>query len=208
MDDLTKSVVKSVPKEAWAQLARTACKTFEKVIYPLTATTEGIGRLIEIKFNKLEDEEKIIAAKCIQEAQIKVKKSKTIRKPKLVIKPIIVYESLKNTSNQTDETIRTLWANLLANEFIEGDVHPEIAKILSKITSADALLLLDIAKNDEEHLSIRVLKAIAETYSLSGPDKTYSHVHLENLGLIHSIEKTWYTTVSGKELLRSVSDPE
>lgn len=208
MDDLAKDVVKSVPKEAWTQLTTTACQTFEKIIYPLTATTEGIGRLIDVKFKKLEDEEKVIAAKCLQEAHEKVKNTKNKRKPNLVIKPVVVFESLKNTSNQTDETIRTLWANLLANEFIEGDVHPEIAKILGQITSADALLLLEIAKNDEQHLSIRVLKAIAETYTLSRPDKTFSHVHLESLGLIHNVEKTWYTTVSGRELLRCVSDPE
>jgi hypothetical protein len=33
------NIVKSIPKEAWSQLAKTACLTFEKLIYPLTATT-------------------------------------------------------------------------------------------------------------------------------------------------------------------------
>jgi len=206
VEELTKSVVKSVPKEAWAQLTATACQTFEQIIYPLTATTEGIGRLIEAKFKKLEDEEKVIAAKCLQEAHEKVKISKKRHNIKVVIKPVVVFESLKNSSGQTDETIRTLWANLLANEFTRGDVHPEIAKILGLLTSADALLLLEIAKNDEHHLSVKVLKAIAETYGLSGIDKTFSHVHLKKLGLIKDVEKTWYTTVSGKELLKCVSD--
>lgn len=207
MDNI-KEITKLVPKEAWSQLAKTACETFERIIYPLTATTEGIGRLIEIKFNKLADEEKIIAAKCIQEANDKVKKAKNKKNKNIVIKPSVIYESLENTSNQTDDTMRSLWANLLANEFLVGEVHPEIAKILSKITSADALLLLEVSKNDSEHLSIKVLKAIAETYSLTKPNKTFNHIYLENLGLIHNIEKTWYTTITGRELLKCVSDPE
>jgi hypothetical protein len=47
------AVAKALPKEAWIQLAQTACNTFEKIIYPLTATTEGIGKLIQTKFEKL-----------------------------------------------------------------------------------------------------------------------------------------------------------
>ena len=209
MDELNK-LAKTVSEEAWTQLAKTACETFEKLIYPLTATTEGIGRLIEIRFNALQDEQKIIAAKCFQEVSEKIENSKNRQNAGVVIKPVIVYESLDNTDNQTDETIRSLWANLLANEFIDGNVHPEIAKLLTRITSKDALLLLEISKNDSEPLPIKVLKAMASSYTLGllNKGKTFNHVHLENLGLIHDLEKNWYLTTAGREFLRCVSDPQ
>lgn len=207
MEEL-KAIAKNVPKEAWTQLTKTACDTFEKLIFPLTATTEGIGRLIQLRFNQLNDEQKIIAAKCLQEASEKI--SSPDKKPKTIIKPLVVYEALDNADNQTDETIRTLWANLLAKEFVEGSVHPEIAKKLTKITSQDAVLLFEISESESISIPIRVLKALASTWTLGllNKGKTFNHVHLETLDLIHEIEKDWYLTTTGREFLRCVSDPQ
>ncbi|MES9857205.1 MAG: Abi-alpha family protein [Sedimenticola sp.] len=210
MEDHT-NIVKSVPKEAWSQLAKTACATFEKLIYPLTATTEGIGRLIELRFAKLQDEQKIIAAKCIEEAYRKVEESSSGQREDVVIKPSVVYVALDNADNQTDRTIRDLWANLLANEFIDGGVHPEIAKLLSRLTSSDAILLLKIAQQDESTpLTIKVLKALASstTLGLFNERRTFNHVHLEKLGLITELERVWILNTAGRELMRVVSDPE
>lgn len=203
-----KDIVKTVPKEAWSQLAKTACDSFEKIIYPITATTEGIGRLIQIRFERLQDEQKIIAAKCLEETKEKVSKSKVYKGH--AIKPVIVYEALDNTDQQTDETIRSLWSNLLAKEISEGNVHPEIAKILSKITSQDALLLLKVSENESVSIPIRVLKALGSTWTLGllNERRTFNHVHLEKLGLIQEIEKEWYLTTTGKEFMRCVSDPQ
>ena len=204
-------ITKNVPKEAWSQLTKTACATFDKLIYPLTATTEGIGRLIEIRFSKLQDEQKIIAAKCIEEAYQKVDASDAPSNEKVVVKPAVIYEALENTDNQTDQTIRTLWANLLANEFIEGSVHPEIARLLSQITSKDALLLLGVTQKDNStSLTIKVLKALASKTTLGIFDerKTFNHVHLENIGLIYKLENVWILTTAGRELMRCVSDPK
>lgn len=209
MDDPT-NIVKSIPKEAWGQLAHTACATFEKLIYPLTATTEGIGRLIELRFLKLEDEQKIIAAKCLEDAHRKIKDSLAGPSPYVIVKPSVVYEALENTDNQTDGTIRGLWANLLANEFLDGGVHPEIAKLLSRLTSSDAVLLLKVAQQDEATpLTIKVLKALASrtTLGLFNERKTFNHIHLEKLGLITELERVWILTTTGRELMRVVSDP-
>lgn len=206
MDEIH-NVVKSVPKEAWTQLTKTACESFEKIIFPITAATEGIGRLIQIRFERLQDEQKIIAAKCLEETKEKVSKSQ-IRKGH-AIKPAVVYEALENTDQQTDDTIRSLWANLLAKEISEGSVHPEIAKILSKITSQDALLLLQVSENESVTIPIRVLKALGSTWTLGllNEKRTFNHVHLEKLALIQEIEKEWYLTTTGKEFMRCVSDP-
>ncbi|WP_157726464.1 Abi-alpha family protein [Imhoffiella purpurea] len=208
--DEAKEIVAKIPKEAWAKLASTACETFEKIIYPLTATTEGIGRLIELRFSKLCDEQKIIAAKCLEEAHEKVKHASEHKKTPRVIKPAVVFESLDNTDNQTDETIRSLWANLLANEFLQGDVHPEIARLLSKITAQDALVLLDVAKNDSISITNKVLRALASTYTLGwlSERSSFNHEYLKSLGLIRELEKNvWLLTPAGRELMRCVSEP-
>lgn len=203
-----KAVASIVPKEAWSQLARTACVTFEKIIYPLTATTEGIGRLIQVRFDRLNDVQKIIAAKCLQETEDKMKSNEPAKNT--IIKPAVIYEALENTDQQTDETMRSLWSNLLAIEFSEGSVHPEIAKLLGKITSKDALLLLVISESESISIPIRVLKAVASTWTLGflNTSRTFNHVHLEHLGLIQEIEKTWYLTTAGREFMRCVSDSQ
>jgi hypothetical protein len=131
-------------------------------------------------------------------------------KPDLIVKPGVVYEALANTDSQTDNTIRDLWSNLLANEFTDGSVHPEIAKILSRLTSSDAVLLLKIAQQDEAtSLTIKVLKAVASrtTLGLFNERKTFNHVHLAKLGLITELERVWVLTTVGRELMRVVSDP-
>lgn len=203
-----KAIANVVPKEAWAQLAITACITFEKLIYPLTATTEGIGRLIQVRFDSLNDVQKIIAAKCLQETADKMKTNEPVNNT--TIKPAIIYEALENTDQQTDETMRSLWSNLLAIELSEGSVHPEIAKLLGKITSKDALLLLEISESESLSIPIRVLKALAPTWTLGflNKNRTFNHVHLEHIGLIQEVEKAWYLTTTGREFMRCVSDPQ
>jgi hypothetical protein len=84
MEELNQ-IAKSVPKEAWLQMAKTTCETFEKLILPLTATTECVGRLIQNKFNKLSIEQQLIAAKCIQEAEEKTKFKVTLYNTQLKV---------------------------------------------------------------------------------------------------------------------------
>lgn len=206
--DGIETIATSVPKEAWSQLTKTTCETFEKLILPLTATTEGVGRLIQNKFNNLSTEQQIIAAKCIQETEEKIKF--IIKKERIVVKPAVVYEALESTDQQTDETMRTLWSNLLAKEFTEGSVHPEIAKILKKITAHDALLLLKISESNPTTFTVMALKLLASkvTFGLRNEKKTFNHVHLENLGLIQEFENIWCLTTAGKEFMECVRDPQ
>lgn len=202
------SVAKALPKEAWNQLTKSACSTFEKIIYPLTATTAGIGKLIQTRFEKLNVQQQIIAAKCIQETKEKIENIKP--KEHVAIKPLVVYEALESTDQQTDETIRSLWSNLLAKEFTEGSVHPEIAKLLSQITSQDAILLLEIAEKDTGPIPVMVLKALASkiTLGLTNEKRSFNHVHLKKLGLIQELEFVWCLTTTGREFMRCVSDPK
>jgi hypothetical protein len=89
---------------------------------------------------------------------------------------------------------------LLAKEFTEGSVHPEIAKLLSEITSQDAVLLLKIAEKDAGPISIMVLKAFASKFTLGllNEKRSFNHVHLERLGLIQEIELVWCLTTTGR----------
>ncbi len=168
---------------------------------------QGVGRLIQNKFQKLSVEQQIIAAKCIQEAKEKAR-LKT-KNPNTVVKPAVVYEAFDNTDQQTDETIRTLWSNLLANEFSEGNVHPEIAKLLSKITTQDAILLVKIEEETAGSSPALVIKMLAKmALGFLNKKKTFNHIHLQNIGLIQHIDNVWSLTVVGREFLRCVSDPQ
>ena len=173
----------------------------------MTATTEGIGKLIQTRFEKLNGQQQIIAAKCIQETKEKVQKRQ--QKKHTVIKPLVIYEALDNADQQTDETIRSLWSNLLSKEFAEGSVHPEIAKLLSNVTTQDALLLLEIAEKDAGPIPVMVLKALASKFTLGllNEKRSFNHVHLEKLGLIQEIELVWCLTTTGREFMRCVRDP-
>jgi len=200
-------IIPNIPNKAWNKLVETACETFKELIYPLTAFTHGSGRMIENKFNELTSIQQIFASASIKKAKQKIDDSdKEI--DQVIIKPIIIYEMFKNIDNQSDPTIQELWANLLANEFTSGGVHPEIAILLGKITSNDAILLAKIAEKSTEHLSIKVLKGLASIYTLGifGENTTFNHKYLERLGLIREIEKIWDLTVVGKEFIKCVSD--
>ena len=64
--------LKEVPKEVW-------CATVDlinKLLYPVTATTVGVGKLIEHKFSTLNEIQKIIAKKTLEEASEKISNSK------------------------------------------------------------------------------------------------------------------------------------
>jgi len=208
MSNLEK-IISSVPPEAWNKVVDTACDTFRKCIYPVTASTEGVGRFIELKFNQLLDEEKVIASKCTREAIEKVKKAKKRERIGVTIKPIIFYEAFESTDTQTDETIRGIWSNLLANEFLGQDVHPEIAKLLRKLTSTDAILLNEVAQNESTSGFIKTLRSIGSDYhrEILNRRKTFNHEYLEGIGLIRISAGTWGLSVLGREFMRCVSDP-
>lgn len=203
MEDI-KKIAELIPTEGMNRIAETLCDTFKELVLPLTATTAGVGQLIQTKFETLNIHQQIIAAKCLQEAKEKVGSRKPNKEA--VVKPQVVYEALDDADQQTDDSIRSLWSNLLAREFVDGDVHPEIAKLLTRITSRDALLLLSIAEEEPKARYMMVLKILGSKFSIPdfGKDSTFNHVHLKRLGLITRTENVWCLTVSGREFMRCV----
>lgn len=203
---------KAIPAKAWNELVITACSTFKQCVAPITAITGGIGRLIEAKFDSLVEFEKISAAKCMKDATTKITTSgKTFSGN---YKANVVLCALEEASTQSEEAIHNLWSNLLAQELIDGSVHPEIPKILARLSTNDALLLAEIAEFDKQKLSTKILKAftislpVVELFTMNQPRTTFNHLHLKNLGLIEKSESLWLLTIVGREFIKCVGRPE
>jgi hypothetical protein len=133
-------VLKNIPKEVWG----TTIDIINKLIYPITATTVGIGKLIENKFNSLSDVQKIIAEQTLRETAEKIRNSGVKDFDSVVVKPQIIYTVLENTDSQSDDFIRSLWSNLTAREMSEGSIHPEIARTFAKLTAPDLVVLSEL----------------------------------------------------------------
>jgi len=198
-----KKIIKSIPKEAWGA----SIDLVNKLIFPVTAITVGIGKLIEQKFSTLNEVQKIIAEQTIKEAVEKVKQKKDKDFSKVIVKPQIIYIVLENTDSQSDDTLRSLWVNLTAREISEGSVHPEIARLFAKLTAAD-LIILSEYYSSHKSIAALLLKSFSSVYTLGllRDPKSFNHVYLRDLGLIEDISGRWFCTVVGKELMHSISE--
>lgn len=203
-------IAKAIPTKAWEQLVATACETFTQCLAPITATTSGLGRLIEAWFNKLSDAQKILAAETVSRATKKIEHTggKTHTNPKASV----IVAVLDGSSIETDRTIRELWANLLAQELLSGNVHPEFVRILTRLTSNDAHTLSFIAKEGDRTLSRTKLNVFLKSLARIGfmefeEGSVFSVEHLANLCLIARVKGLWNLTATGSAFIQAVSDP-
>lgn len=208
-------LAKAIPQKAWVQLVDTACKTFREVIAPLTALTSGTGRLIEAKFDRLVDAEKVLAADAMAKAQEKITQSK--KKPTGKAKASVVIAAIEATGTETDVVARELWSNLLAQEIITGDVHPEFPRILSRLGAGDAKLLAEIAEQEQDKsaqlkIALRRFSANISGIGISldllrqDEESSFTHEHLASLNLVRRKDGVWNLTLTGKAFIQSVSD--
>lgn len=203
----------AIPDPAWQKLVDTACDTFSAIVLPITATTEGLGRLIEARFNRLTDVEKVFAADTVQKAQKKAANSSNKIQGK--VKSTVMISAIEKAAVETDETIRDIWANLIANELLGKDVHPEFPLILERLSSNDALVLVEIAEGSQKDKMKQIVKAVASNLNVIGlsfaslvqEETDFYREHLKNLSLIRNSEGTWRLTLIGEKFLESVSDP-
>lgn len=204
--------MKAIPPAAWKKLVDTGCDTVKDVIAPITQAMAGVGRLIEAKFDRLVDAEKVAAAEIVEAAKRKAKRSK--RQPN-VPRPQILLQAIENGASETDVGVRELWSNLLANEMLGAVVHPEIGRVLARISSEDAQVLVGIVENSSARFTVLFAQAVRVAIK-SGPFKvavglgdptTFSHAHLENLDLIKREAGSWVLTVFGEGFIRAVTDP-
>ena len=208
-------LAKAVPQKAWVQLVDTACRTFREIVAPITSLTGGFGRLIEAKFDRLVDAEKVLAAEAVKKAHDKVVRSGKATSGKVKINVFIA--AVEESALETDPVMRELWANLLAQEMVTAQVHPEFPKILSRLSAADAQLLAQIAEREKDKstafrnaigsLSTNIsLLGISINLTELGRNATYIHEHLVGLGLIKHAGAQWTLTLTGKAFIQTVSD--
>ena len=187
-------LAKAIPASAWKRIVDTACSTFEKLISPFTETTSGIGRLIRAKFDRLSDPEKVAVASTIQSASEAVAASNLPKNKSF--NHLILCKIIEHAESQTEPSLRELWSNLLGHEITKGSVHPEIADVLARLTTNDAILLLEIAKEQKGFTFAKALKTLALNQVGLGPrstklsEVTFHNTILERLGLIKNVQKS------------------
>ena len=209
---LIPKVLDSIPANAWTRLVDSICSIFERLISPVVETTSGAGRVIKAHFDRLLEAEKIVVAQTMSQTLSKIGLMGDEQPGK--IKPKLLIECIKAVESQTDPTIQELWANLLAQESVNGNIHPITTEILGKMCAADAQLLASIATMQKKDTKLKlILKLFAATVgkstNLEVEKLSFSYFKLEELKLITRIEKKkiWLLTQEGWLFIRSVTDP-
>lgn len=206
-------LAKAIPATSWNRLVKTACDTFTSLLSPITSSTSGFGRLIQAKFDGMVDAQKVLAADSVRRAKEKVEM--TGRKPKGNPRSSILIKSIENASTETDNNLRDIWSNLIANEILDNQVHPEFPRLLERLSSNDAVTLADIANKSGKDAVIRATHAVVYGLRIMGvnfsalveEDTDFSREHLMNLNLIVKSSGQWRLTIFGEEFLKSVADP-
>jgi hypothetical protein len=201
-------LAEAIPDQAWSSVVDTACSTFQQVIAPITALTSGTGRLIEAKFDRLVDAEKVIVSQTLLLAAEKSSRSK--RKPEGQPKPSIILKVVEDASSEVDSTLRELWTNLVANELVDNSVHPEFVRILQRLSASDARRLIAIAQGLDPKPTIRIvletLAFVAGSMDAFTPT-SFTDAHLSSMNLIKIDDGKWKLTITGEAFLEAVSDP-
>lgn len=218
MDEKTVAeLAKSIPDSAWNRMVKSACDAFDKSLAPLTELTSGIGRLIKAKFDNLLDEEKVLVGETFVKAEQKITDSGKEMKGNHNLN--IVLQVVQESCKQTDEKLRDLWANLLANELTDGGVHPEIVSILKRISSEDARVLLKVSENTPKMINQKLMETFSQAFLgvannrvLFGYKKdSFSEKLLEQLGLIKKDTNVWKLTEIGIgfiDIVSGLSNPD
>jgi hypothetical protein len=207
-------IAEAIPDTAWVQFVDTACTTFKDVLAPLTSLTSGVGRLIESKFDRLVDAEKVLAAEMMSSADKKAKRRKKTNQSRRPLNASLMIDAIEQSATETDPIIRELWSNLLAEELSEGNAHPEFGRILGRLSGLDAQILADIAEQEADR-SVAFKKAansFMASISVLGislelkQDGSFNHEHLRSLGLIQRKSGAWELTLTGKAFIHAASD--
>lgn len=206
-------LAKAIPAKVWVEVVHTACETFREAIAPFTATTSGLARLIDAKFDRLVGAEKLLAADNFKRASEKATKSRKAHT--CTPQPKIVVAAMEASADETDALLRDLWSNLLAQELVEGRIHPEFPKILTRLSADDARVLAWVAdkENDKTVLMKQTIKFILAKGAASiGLVEIFANTNenterLVSCGLIRDQSGTWVLTHTGRAFIRAVSDP-
>jgi len=201
-----KEIIKSIPKESVDELTKFAIETLRSIFRPLTSTTNWVGMLVENKFSHLNEIQKIIAAESIRKVKEKIERSAAEEvQTSAHMKPEVFYLMIENVDAQVDEVQSEVWTNVVAREIVNADIHPEIARIIAKLTTKDILLLAQInEKQSNKGFGYFLTKMMNDEMAFERADKSFNHFYLRDLGLIIYEKGIWVTTYAGCELLASI----
>ncbi len=216
-------VAEAIPDESWNKAVETVTNTFTDLLAPLTKTTVGLGKLIEAKFDRMTEIEKVFTVDVVNKARQKARESKRPFKDNPSSR--IIVGAIEQASIESNSDLREIWANLIANEMTGIFVHPEFPTILAKLSPADATQLAEIANADSaKNIQLRgkdLISAIAKVVvstiptfgvdfklSLSAPKSRAREEYLERLGLLTSHpESGYHLTDFGREFIVAVTEP-
>ena len=206
--------MEAIPDEAWVQLVKTATDTFEKALSPITEFTSGLGRWIRQKFDNKVAIEKVLLADGLAKAVERVSESNTTFDPKVNLR--VCGDILDNVAATNEQLIRDLWINLLARELTDDSVHPEFVNILSRLSTADANLLLKIAA-ESQSAQIRIAMSRALNRATQPASGIWQSIFREefnlsievllSLNLVRVDSGHKVITKFGERFLESVSEP-
>ncbi|TOC15016.1 hypothetical protein CGJ90_24490, partial [Vibrio parahaemolyticus] len=87
--------------EVYVQTTGTVLSTFNKLVAPITETTDGLGRYIRQKFDNMVDVEKAVATYTLENAVLKAQKKSTALGQ--AISPPIHYKSFVKTLDEASK---------------------------------------------------------------------------------------------------------
>lgn len=206
-------IAEAIPEAGWQKAIDTACDTFTDLISPITKTTAGLGGLIQAKFDAMVDVQKVFAADAVERARRKTQALSLPHNARPSARVLI--SAIDEASVESDDSLRDIWSNLIANELTRGSIHPEFPNILSRLSAADAIVLSEIAEKNANKGTRAVAVALGASVSLLGvsagaffSDETDAHhEHLAGLNLIVRRDGKWSLTRFGEEFVRAVTDP-
>lgn len=207
------AIAKAIPKEGWNKLVNVACSTFSDLVAPITRTTAGLGGLIEGKFESMIDVQKVFAADVL--ARAKKKFDSAGRASTARPKAKVLLSAMEFASLETDDDLRDIWANLIANEMLDASVHPEFPSVLSRLGAHDAKVLSELAQSNSKAWVKAAAKNLARSIGILGISFSYaceepddfSREHLARLGLIKKPDGIWTLTHFGEEFVKTVTEP-
>lgn len=199
----------NIPPSAWDKLVTTACDTFTQCVAPITATTAGLGRLIEEWFDAQSESRKMLASEVMASATHKASRDSK-KKGRPNARQIVA--ALEVASCETDDQLRHLWSNLLAQELSGGEVHPTFVHILGQLTAVDAARLAFFAaqgnRTPQTMKASLLERALISSGFLSVTEfADFSDEHLASLRLIERVHGLWNLTATGRAFIDAVSDP-
>ncbi|WP_159657859.1 Abi-alpha family protein [Vibrio atypicus] len=144
-------VAKAIPPEVYTQTTSTVLNTFDKLVAPITETTDGLGRYIKQKFDNMVEVEKAVATYTLENAVQKAK-NKSVRLNKPLVAPChnkSFVKTIEESSKETDPILHEMWENLLAEQLVDNAFHPHFVEILSHFSPREAWLLMKLRTKDQ-----------------------------------------------------------